>query len=213
MCWTWLPPGKESACNAGDADQSLGWEDPLKKEIGTHSSLLAWEIPWTEEPGGLQSTGPQSQAWLSNWTTIPLPWGPRSGSVRTHTRREVSFRRTLFMVSTHFLAMPHSMLDLSSTARDWTRDPRSRSMESLPPICQGSPLNYYFIDGDFWLVKTISVWGRKALRNFSEHPYRWLILSHRLRSRYVEIAFLVFLNASSGMPRAEYNAWHVVGAG
>ena len=59
MCWTWLPPGKESACNAGDADQSLGWEDPLKKEIGTHSSLLAWEIPWTEEPGGLQPMGPQ----------------------------------------------------------------------------------------------------------------------------------------------------------
>ena len=32
--------------------QSLGWEDPLEKEIATHSSILAWEIPWTEEPGG-----------------------------------------------------------------------------------------------------------------------------------------------------------------
>ena len=32
---------------------SLGWEDPLEKEITTHSSILAWEIPWTEEPGGL----------------------------------------------------------------------------------------------------------------------------------------------------------------
>ena len=32
--------------------RSLGWEDPLKKEIATHSSILAWEIPWTEEPGG-----------------------------------------------------------------------------------------------------------------------------------------------------------------
>ena len=32
---------------------SLGWEDPLEKEITTHSSFLAWEIPWTEEPGGL----------------------------------------------------------------------------------------------------------------------------------------------------------------
>ena len=37
--------------------QSLGWEDPLEKEIATHSSILAWEIPWTEEPGGLQSMG------------------------------------------------------------------------------------------------------------------------------------------------------------
>ena len=35
--------------------QSLSWEDPLEEEIATHSSILAWEIPWTEEPGGLQS--------------------------------------------------------------------------------------------------------------------------------------------------------------
>ena len=37
--------------------QSLGWEDPLEKEMATHSSTLAWKIPWTEEPGRLQSTG------------------------------------------------------------------------------------------------------------------------------------------------------------
>ena len=34
--------------------RSLGWEDPLEEEMATHSSILAWEIPWTEEPGGLQ---------------------------------------------------------------------------------------------------------------------------------------------------------------
>ena len=39
--------------------QSLGWEDPLEEGMATHSSLLAWRIPWTEEPGGLQSTGSQ----------------------------------------------------------------------------------------------------------------------------------------------------------
>ena len=39
--------------------QSLGWEDPLEKEMATHSSTLAWKIPWTEEPGGLQSMGSQ----------------------------------------------------------------------------------------------------------------------------------------------------------
>ena len=39
--------------------QSLGWKDPLEKEMATHSSILAWWIPWTEEPGGLQSTGLQ----------------------------------------------------------------------------------------------------------------------------------------------------------
>ena len=39
--------------------QSLGQEDPLEKEMATHSSILAWRIPWTDEPGGLQSMGSQ----------------------------------------------------------------------------------------------------------------------------------------------------------
>ena len=39
--------------------RSLGREDPLEKEMATHSSVLAWKIPWTEEPGGLQSMGSQ----------------------------------------------------------------------------------------------------------------------------------------------------------
>ena len=39
--------------------RSLGWEDPLEEEIATHSGTLAWKIPWTEEPGGLQSMGLQ----------------------------------------------------------------------------------------------------------------------------------------------------------
>ena len=39
--------------------RSLGWEDPLEKEMATHSSILAWKTSWTEEPGGLQSMGSQ----------------------------------------------------------------------------------------------------------------------------------------------------------
>ena len=42
--------------------QSLGWEDPLKKEIATHSGTLAWKIPWMKEPGGLQSMGLQRRS-------------------------------------------------------------------------------------------------------------------------------------------------------
>ena len=38
---------------------SLDWEDPLEEEMATHSGILAWKIPWTEEPGGLQSIGSQ----------------------------------------------------------------------------------------------------------------------------------------------------------
>ena len=50
---------------------SLGWEDPLEKEIASHSSILAWEIPWTEEPGGLQFMG--SQRDTTEWLTLHSP--------------------------------------------------------------------------------------------------------------------------------------------
>ena len=46
---------KNLPANAGDQVRSLGQEDPLEKEMATHSSILIWEIPWTEEPGGLES--------------------------------------------------------------------------------------------------------------------------------------------------------------
>ena len=39
--------------------RSLGWKDPLEEKMATHSSILAWRIPWADEPGGLQSMGPQ----------------------------------------------------------------------------------------------------------------------------------------------------------
>ena len=51
--------GKESTCNTGDLGLIPGSGRPLEKEMATHSSTLAWEIPWTEEPGGLQSMGSQ----------------------------------------------------------------------------------------------------------------------------------------------------------
>ena len=46
---------KESACNEETRVQYLGQEDPQEKGMATHSSILAWEVPWTEKPGGLQS--------------------------------------------------------------------------------------------------------------------------------------------------------------
>ena len=54
--------------------QSLDWEDPLEEEMATHSSILAWEIPWTEEPGWLQSMGTQSQARLSDSACMHACW-------------------------------------------------------------------------------------------------------------------------------------------
>ena len=46
--------------------KSLGWEDPVEKEMATHFTILAWRIPWTEEAGGLQSMGLQSRTGLSD---------------------------------------------------------------------------------------------------------------------------------------------------
>ena len=72
----WYIPGhscssnnKEPACNAGGSTRvwSLGWEDPLEKGMASHSRILAWRIPWIEEPGELQSVGLQRVK--HNWTT------------------------------------------------------------------------------------------------------------------------------------------------
>ena len=56
------PGSKEPVYNAEDLGliPGLGWEDPLEKAMGTHSTILAWRIPWTEEPDGLQPVGSQS---------------------------------------------------------------------------------------------------------------------------------------------------------
>ena len=68
----WWYSGKESTCNAGDTCRRQGFDPwvgkiPLEKEMATHSSIPAWKIPWTEEPGWLQSMGSQkSWTWLSN---------------------------------------------------------------------------------------------------------------------------------------------------
>ena len=52
--------------------QSLGWEDPLEKEIATHSRILAWKIPWTEEPARLQSMASQRVGRLSDFTSLTV---------------------------------------------------------------------------------------------------------------------------------------------
>ena len=68
-CFPGGSDSKESACNVG----KLGQEDPLEKGMGTHSSILAWRIPWIEEPGRVQSLGSQRVRydWVINTNTYP----------------------------------------------------------------------------------------------------------------------------------------------
>ena len=64
-----FPGGSDSKapfCNAGDLGSSLGWEDPLEKEMAIRSSTIAWKIPWTEEPCRLQSMGSQRVCWATS---------------------------------------------------------------------------------------------------------------------------------------------------
>ena len=61
---------KNPPANAGDTGSISGWEDPLVEEMVIHSSVLAWEILWTEKPEGLQSMGFSRQEY---WSGVPLP--------------------------------------------------------------------------------------------------------------------------------------------
>ena len=75
---------KESDCSAGDRVRFLGQEDPLEKEMATHSSILAWRIPWTEEPSMLQSLRLQRAGhdWAIKQQQQQSLWGPRPGVLR-----------------------------------------------------------------------------------------------------------------------------------
>ena len=77
----------ESACNVGDQVWSLDWEDLLEKGMATHSSILSWRIPWTEEPGGLQSMGLQRVG--QDWATKTHAHTHTHTHTHTYTQRGV----------------------------------------------------------------------------------------------------------------------------
>ena len=89
LCTSYHTPGgsdsKESACNAGDRVQSLGQEDPLEKGTAAHSSILAWRILWTEEPGRLQSMTLQKVG--QDWAPNMHAYAARGAVPDTHTHK------------------------------------------------------------------------------------------------------------------------------
>ena len=113
---------------------SLGWEDPMEEGMATHSSVLAWRIPWTEEPGGLQSMGSQrvrhdwsdlagTQAWtfcsvqlLGHVCLIAAPWTPacQASLSFTITRSLLKFMSTESLMLSNHLILCQPLLLLSS---------------------------------------------------------------------------------------------------
>ena len=71
-CFTGKEAAAESTCQCRRQELrvgSQGWEEPPEEDMATHSSIIAWKVQWTDEPGGLQSMGSQkSQTWLRDWT-------------------------------------------------------------------------------------------------------------------------------------------------
>ena len=91
---------KDPPANVGV--RSLGWEDPLDKDIAAHSGMIAWKIPWREEPSGLSPWGcKKSQTWLSNCSNNSLLlWALGYGGdrqVKPMTPQDLSFKGGLFM--------------------------------------------------------------------------------------------------------------------
>ena len=108
-----LPPMRETQV------RSLGREDPLEKEMATHSSILAWRIPWTEESGGLQSTGSQSRTRLSDFTYLKhtAPNSQRKLKLQMDHRKtpgnfQTSLSRRTWKSSTHRVAKQASRICL-----------------------------------------------------------------------------------------------------
>ena len=81
LCFPGGSDDKKSAYNAGDLVWSLGWEDSLEKGKVTYSCIFAWRIPWTEEPGELQSMGSQrvGHEWVTNTHTQGIYSGKLKG--------------------------------------------------------------------------------------------------------------------------------------
>ena len=123
---------------------SLGREDPLEEEMATHSSILAWKIPWTEEPGGLQSMG--SQRWLSSG----------AHTVHTHWRKR---RYACFCWSSRLFCWPDLMI---TEAGEWDVN---QLWVFCPLTVFSSPLQNWKFSFSKWIYSN----HIKAVTNYFTH--------------------------------------------
>ena len=107
---------------------SLGREDPLEKEMATHSRIIAWRVPWTEEPDRYRPWGCKSRTWLSYWISttsifsiLLLPWlhscrSPQTAKLGPALYSNLSqlsvLHKLVDICRCHFLCFPHSFLPL-----------------------------------------------------------------------------------------------------
>ena len=128
---------------------SLDWEDPPEKEMATHSSILAWKIPWTGDPGGLHSVGSQKDpieepSWLSNENILPpMQQHLREVKPLASDQQHVSYRAgipnpilRIFLYHIVICARSGHPKDLKRLARAWVggvTDVPASSPQSLPP--------------------------------------------------------------------------------
>ena len=145
--------------------RSLCWEDPLEKEMAPHSSTLAWKIPWTEEPGGLQSTGSQrvGHDWVTSLHSIPSKGrGVEKGG---HLQRCLD--------GWHHTSdgSQWGIWDQHIIHICWSKRGKSRRLENFFLVCAGEA-------APFWRI-----WSRHVLSNTSpSYPWTCLIFFNILEA-------------------------------
>ena len=113
---------------------SLDWEDPMEEGLATHSSILAWRIPWTEEPGGLQSVGWQRAG--HNWVT--------NTHTHTHTHTQiltVQYRGGL--LKHKMLTHKHTWICLKWFFHGWSED---RCWVAKGRLCWSTLISYHYLN-------------------------------------------------------------------
>ena len=136
--------------------QSLGWEDPLEKEMVTHSSILLWRIPWMEEPGGLQSMGSQrvGDDWATSlslsFSTYRIQWNWQ-WLPRLEQRRHYNFHLPLGSLTVGKRAAMHQGYWRHLVERNWS--PKPTASTKLPGMWMSHPGSKHFSSSqDFrWL--------------------------------------------------------------
>ena len=119
--------------------QSLGQEDPLEKEMATHSSILAWRIPWTEKPGGLQSVGlwRVRHNWASNTNTQARKTKAFKGKLRSFTDikyiKNISWLEFCFIPSLISIIVAEEVCHWSEIPTDINYKIENHSFESIIP--------------------------------------------------------------------------------